>query len=663
MTPRINYGLPDLPGMPDLDKLTAPHVRQLQLGNVLDATLDLDAVPKGQRAVVYFRVSDPSQTKTSRDYANGASMETQRQLCYERATALGYTVIEEYVEPGKSAMSIEKRPVFRQMLARIQARRDVNVVLVYMFERAARNQWEDAVLGIVFQSLGVQLISVTEPMDDTPAGKAMRGMISVFNEMMSTSRGADIKRKMEAAAKRGQTLGRARLGYLNVRDISEGRDIRTIEIDTERAPFVKLAFELYATGEYTLNDIVDELTDRGLTTRATAKRPAGPVSVNKVHQMLRDPYYTGVVTYDGEQIPGKHHPLISQELFDKAQEVSRIRGKSGERRREHHHYLKGTVFCGQCKQERDIDRRLLVQRTVGKNGQEYFYYFCPGTKDGTCTSPHHNLYRVEDAVERHYKTKRYTPEFLRAFRALMADTLGSQDEAQRLLKKQLDGQLDALDVQEENLLDLAADGTVAPGKIKVRLRKIGQERERLTTQRDAVAVDLTSGAKFLDSQLSLLENPHELYKNTTDEVRRRLNQAVFGAIYITDEDVVGSRLTSPHDALFATEAAYQAATLGLNEDAIRQHFAAAFARSQGQTIPAKHKETAPKGGLFADNSTVATTAWSSLFTGSAAGAVSSKPPMVELGGIEPPSNAESPRLLRAQSVQTFCSAPTFVTDT
>ncbi len=37
--------------------------------------------------------------------------------------------------------------------------------------------------------------------------------------------------------------------------------------------------------------------------------------------------------------------------------------------------------------------------------------------------------------------------------------------------------------------------------------------------------------------------------------------------------------------------------------------------------------------------------------------------LVELGGIEPPSNAESPRLLRAQSVKTFYSAPTFVTDT
>jgi len=37
--------------------------------------------------------------------------------------------------------------------------------------------------------------------------------------------------------------------------------------------------------------------------------------------------------------------------------------------------------------------------------------------------------------------------------------------------------------------------------------------------------------------------------------------------------------------------------------------------------------------------------------------------MVEMGGIEPPSIAEILRLLRAQSVKTFCSAPTFVTDT
>jgi len=34
---------------------------------------------------------------------------------------------------------------------------------------------------------------------------------------------------------------------------------------------------------------------------------------------------------------------------------------------------------------------------------------------------------------------------------------------------------------------------------------------------------------------------------------------------------------------------------------------------------------------------------------------------VEMGGIEPPSIAVSLRLLRAQLVNAFCSAPTFAT--
>jgi site-specific DNA recombinase len=48
------------------------------------------------------------------------------------------------------------------------------------------------------------------------------------------------------------TLGQAKLGYLNVRDKSAGREVRTVAIDPEGAPYVRLAFELYATGEYSL---------------------------------------------------------------------------------------------------------------------------------------------------------------------------------------------------------------------------------------------------------------------------------------------------------------------------------------------------------------------------------------------------------------------------
>jgi hypothetical protein len=37
------------------------------------------------------------------------------------------------------------------------------------------------------------------------------------------------------------------------------------------------------------------MTERGLTTRPSARWPAKPVSVNRLHTMLKDPYYTGLV--------------------------------------------------------------------------------------------------------------------------------------------------------------------------------------------------------------------------------------------------------------------------------------------------------------------------------------------------------------------------------
>ena len=75
---------------------------------------------------------------------------------------------------------------------------------------------------------------------------------------------------------------------------------------------------------------------------------------------------------------------------------------------------------------------------------------------------------------------------------------------------------------------------------------------------------------------------------------------------------------------------------------------------------ATKQKTAPKGGLL--NSTAVTTAWALLFTPASTAGVSHQSLMVEMAGIEPASIAVSLRLLRAQSVESFCSAPTFVTN-
>ena len=106
-----------------------------------------------------------------------------------------------------------------------------------------------------------------------------------------------------------------------------------MEGDPERAPFVKLALELYATGDYSITDIVEEPTARGFTTRPTTKHPAWPISVNKVHRMLASRYYLGYVPYEDEEFEGNQPRIIDHDLFERVRAIRRPHGRAAERRR------------------------------------------------------------------------------------------------------------------------------------------------------------------------------------------------------------------------------------------------------------------------------------------------------------------------------------------
>lgn len=100
------------------------------------------------------------------------------------------------------------------------------------------------------------------------------------------------------------------------------------------------------------------------------------------------------------------------------------------------------------------------------------------------------------------------------------------------MHKQLSGQLAELDTQEENLIDLAADGTLPQTKVKAKLRDIERQRKHLTGRLDTASADLTDSARLIEASLQLLENPHELYRRCTEQQRRLLNQAIFHGLYI-----------------------------------------------------------------------------------------------------------------------------------
>ena len=197
---------------------------------------------------------------------------------------MGALVVAEFLERGRSGTSVE-RPELQRMLTYIQEH-PVDFVIVHKIDRLARNRAEDAAITKTIQSAGAYLVSTTEEISTTPNGRLLHGIMASIAEFYSHNLATEVMKGMRQKAIQGGTPGRAPLGYLNERRFDEGREIRTITVDPERAEHVIWAFHTYASGEWGVTRLAAELTARGLTTMPglTPSRPidrerATPASV------------------------------------------------------------------------------------------------------------------------------------------------------------------------------------------------------------------------------------------------------------------------------------------------------------------------------------------------------------------------------------------------
>lgn len=502
--------------------------------------------------VRYLRVSDPKQTHTTVDIdPEGNSIATQRQECTRKERAKGITVAKEFVEPGKSAQSIDKRPAFKQLLTYIAEHHEIRYVVIYMRSRAFRDYLEAGLTERLLTQRGITLISAKEDFGDGVRAYAVKGIVDIINDVQVRMNGEDIKTKMAHKARSGGTIGRAKLGYLNARIDIDGKQVNTITLDPERAPLVRHAFELYASGDYSLRELSQIMADQGLTTRPTRRWAAKPVSVNRLNQMLLDPYYIGIVTYKGELIPGgRHEPIISQALFDQVQAVMDTRRVRGTRSREHFHYLRGLLYCQRC---HDAGRTSRLIYTLGRShtGADYEYFRCRGRQQGYCDLPYLPVWLVEHAVEKTYATLALGRDFATEMHRRLDATLADEQRLVADTHANLTRELTTLDHREERLLDLAEDGTLSNDKVKERLRSLQLERARIREALTDTSAQLQAGAQALGAALELLDNPEQLYGRAPDDARQKLNQTFYAAIYLDETSTARPTLNPPFDDLHA----------------------------------------------------------------------------------------------------------------
>ena len=149
------------------------------------------------KVALYARVSSDQQAEKNN------SIPSQIRLLHEYALKHNMMVYKEYVDEGESALSVN-RPAFLEMISEVKKKfPPFQVILVWKLSRFARNRQDSIVYKAMLKKRGIDVISISEPIDNTPQGQLMEGMIEVIDEFYSANLAQDTMRGMKENANRG----------------------------------------------------------------------------------------------------------------------------------------------------------------------------------------------------------------------------------------------------------------------------------------------------------------------------------------------------------------------------------------------------------------------------------------------------------------------------
>lgn len=334
----------------------------------------------------YIRVSTDDQLEYSPD--------SQIKLIQQFAKKNDIIIPDEFIfiDEGISGKTAQKRPEFNKMIAIAkQKENSFDTILVWKFSRFARNQEESIVYKKMLKKADVDVISISEPIADDHFGSLIERIIEWMDEYYVIRLSDEVKRGMTEKATRGEPLCHPAFGY----DMKDKR----YYINEEQAVIVREIFDRFVAGEK-LTQITKWLQGIGVRTNR-----GNPPDRRFSEYILHNPVYAGFTRWstDGKKASardyynenfiiakGVHEAIISQETFDKAQELlqeNRKKYRKYQRREQPVDFmLKGLMKCSCC-------GATLVHSQAGNSVQCHNY-----TGQRGCTISHSISLRKADEI-------------------------------------------------------------------------------------------------------------------------------------------------------------------------------------------------------------------------------------------------------------------------
>ncbi|HWE03405.1 MAG TPA: recombinase family protein [Tepidisphaeraceae bacterium] len=261
---------------------------------------------------------------------------------------------------AETASKSEEREIFKQIISEAKKHAsEIDAILFYKVDRSARNLKDYLKLEDLEADFNVPFIAITQPTDNTPAGRMMRRQLAVLAAYQTEQQSIDVKEGHAKRIKDGWFVSTAPYGYRNIR--VNGRGV--IEINPDESWKVEIVYRWYAYENMTIEAIADRLAAENICYCPSLPR----WSPSKIHTILRDRAYIGEVRYKNQWYPGKQKPLIDRITWDRVQVLL---GKNVYKAHELA-YAGELIHCAHCGAA--ITGEAVIKKSTGK---VYIYYRC-----------------------------------------------------------------------------------------------------------------------------------------------------------------------------------------------------------------------------------------------------------------------------------------------
>lgn len=247
--------------------------------------------------LIYARVSPRGS-----DFETETTIQMQIDICREYVKEHGGSVLKIMSDEFFSGKNMA-RPAFREIMAELESgNADWDCLCVYKLSRMSRSLRDGAHIFEQLYRWNKGFVSVTERNLDfsTPTGRAMLGMLQVFNQFEREQTAENTRNKMVSIAQKGLwPVGKPPYGYKR----GEKGDNK-LHVDPYRSAIVRDIFEMYASDKFATQDIQRKYPD---------------ICKQSILNMLRNRAYLGKIIYAGKEYDGQHTPVIDIELFKRVQ--------------------------------------------------------------------------------------------------------------------------------------------------------------------------------------------------------------------------------------------------------------------------------------------------------------------------------------------------------